>query len=146
MTNAARKESDLTRSLEKRGHFGLRRARNAGAFVSQLGVKLLSMAADARGSASRSKKRSMRVKGQRASPLDMACCYLAKPDTECPYTNDKAGYTCPDGYYKQWWFCCQGTRQVGCGECTKSTSTCSELPVRDDNYACSIWWYTGASC
>ena len=70
-----------------------------------------------------------------------ACCVLALPDTECQYQGDKSNYACPSGFYRQWWFCCEGTRQAACGECTESSSTCWAGP-----FQCSIWWWTGQSC
>jgi hypothetical protein len=71
-----------------------------------------------------------------------ACCNLEFPNgPECSYSGDKSNYSCPDGYNRQWWFCCEGTRQAGCGECTTSTSTCWS-----GTFNCSIWWYTGQTC
>lgn len=71
----------------------------------------------------------------------MACCQLALPDRECQYVGDKSNYTCPEGWHRQYWTCCDGTRIAGCGECTRSTSTCWVGP-----FECSIWWWTGQSC
>lgn len=72
---------------------------------------------------------------------DDKCCHLARPDRECQWVGSKSHYTCPQGYYRQWWYCCEGTQQVACGECTTSPSTCWSGP-----FECSIWWYTGQSC
>jgi hypothetical protein len=69
------------------------------------------------------------------------CCVLARRDNECRYFGDKASFTCPEGYYRQWWHCCEGTRLLGCGECTTNTSTCWS-----GSFACSIWWQTDQPC
>jgi hypothetical protein len=71
-----------------------------------------------------------------------ACCQLWFPNgPECNYSGEKANYTCPPGFHKQYWVCCEGTRQAGCGECTTSDSTCW-----GGEFNCSIWWWTGQSC
>src|SRR3712207_6464553 len=73
---------------------------------------------------------------------DDKCCYLARRDNECRYFfGDKANFRCPDGYHRQWWHCCEGTRLLGCGECTTSTATCWS-----GSFACSIWWQTDQPC
>jgi hypothetical protein len=72
---------------------------------------------------------------------DDKCCGLARLDHECQWIGSKSKYTCPSGYYRQWWYCCEGTQQIACGECTPSPSTCWSGP-----WECSIWWYTGATC
>ena len=72
--------------------------------------------------------------------VDDKCCFLARPDNECRYQGDKSNYTCPDGFQKTWWFCCEGTQQIGCGECS-SGPTCWQGP-----WECSIFWYTGQTC
>ena len=64
------------------------------------------------------------------------CCHLALPNTPCPSVGPPQNYYCPQGYYRQWWYCTQGTRQVACAECTKSSSTCWSGP-----FVCSIWWW-----
>ena len=69
------------------------------------------------------------------------CCQLALPDTECSYSDTKDQFTCPEGYHKQYWTCCEGTRLLGCGECTTDPGTCW-----DGEYICSTWWITGQSC
>jgi hypothetical protein len=58
------------------------------------------------------------------------------PNTPCPSVGPPQNYYCPQGYYRQWWYCTQGTRQVACAECTKSSSTCWSGP-----FVCSIWWW-----
>lgn len=69
------------------------------------------------------------------------CCTLAVPEKECHYSGHKSDFTCPDGFQKQYWPCCEGTRLVGCGECA-SGSSCFYGP-----WECSIWWLIeGSSC
>jgi hypothetical protein len=72
-----------------------------------------------------------------------ACCNLAFPNGPfCHHPpNNKPAYTCPTGFYRQWWYCCEGTRQAACAECTTSTTTCWQ-----GTFKCSIWWYTGHRC
>jgi len=65
------------------------------------------------------------------------CCFLACPSTEFEYEGNKSNYSCPDGFQKQYWFCCEGTTQIGCGECA-SGNDCGAGP-----WNCSIWWDTG---
>jgi hypothetical protein len=70
------------------------------------------------------------------------CCSLALPNTPCNFPAGRPkDFTCPPGYHRQWWNCCEGTHVVACGECTKSTSNCWTGP-----FICSIWWPTTASC
>ena len=71
---------------------------------------------------------------------DDKCCYLARKDKECNWIGNKSLYSCPPGYNRQWWYCCEGSQQIGCGECTPQ-NTCWSGP-----WECSIWWYTGQSC
>lgn len=71
---------------------------------------------------------------------DDKCCYLARKDNECHWFGTKSNYSCPEGYTRQWWYCCEGTQQIGCGECTPQ-ATCWSGP-----WECSIWWHTGATC
>jgi hypothetical protein len=75
----------------------------------------------------------------------MACCSLAR-ENQCPVEGPSPPghaprYTCPDGYYKQTWYCCQGHSLAGCGECTTDQTTCWS-----GDFACSIWWWTGNLC
>lgn len=44
-------------------------------------------------------------------------------------------FTCPDGFYKHWWYCIEGTRTFACGECNADLNSCFGGP-----YACSIAW------
>jgi hypothetical protein len=76
------------------------------------------------------------------TPGEMACCQLAFPNGPfCEYTGRRQDYVCPDGWYRQWWHCCEGSRLAGCGECTRSQSTCWEGP-----FHCSMWWWTSQPC
>jgi hypothetical protein len=73
---------------------------------------------------------------------DDKCCGLARLDNECIYYfGDKSSFVCPEGHHRQWWFCCEGTRQLGCGECTPSEESCFAGP-----WECSIWWETAQPC
>jgi len=72
---------------------------------------------------------------------DDKCCFLARTDNECRWLGSKSNYSCPAGYYRQWWYCCEGTQQIACGECTQNPSTCWS-----GGWQCSIWWYSGATC
>jgi hypothetical protein len=72
---------------------------------------------------------------------DDKCCHLARKDKECMWAGAKQFYTCPPGYYRQWWYCCEGTQQLGCGECTTNPDTCWS-----GSFECSIFWETGESC
>jgi hypothetical protein len=70
------------------------------------------------------------------------CCNLYFPEGPfCEYEGHKSNYRCPEGYNKQYWPCCEGTRLVACGECTQSTTTCWE-----GEFVCSIWWWMDGSC
>ena len=106
-----------------------------------LGMNLLSFFADA-GSGSGSGYKNEPAPGtpcnQPITPVK--CCFLACPNTECQYEGNKSNYSCPGGFQKQYWFCCEGTTQIGCGECATGSS-CGAGP-----WACSIWWVTGTSC
>ena len=69
------------------------------------------------------------------------CCSLYYPNGPyCAYTGSRSNFTCPPGFQRTWWFCCEGTRQVACAECA-SGSSCWQGP-----WNCSIWWYTGSTC
>lgn len=121
------------------------KARNSSLFhlLSRMGIGLLSFFAQFTGE--RPEESSAEQEGDyvvetgeevRVDPrLDDKCCTLAS-STECSYTGSKSNYRCPPGYSKTIWFCCEGTRRVGCGECS-SGPTCWDGP-----WACSIWWWT----
>lgn len=116
------------------------------AWLSRAGIGLLSFFANSTndasgGSYTERQDEYVERRPQDGAVVDDKCCHLALPNTECHYSGDKSNYTCPSGWYRQWWFCCEGTRQVGCGECTRSTTTCWSGP-----FICSIWWWTGRSC
>jgi hypothetical protein len=72
------------------------------------------------------------------------CCQLANPNGPfCSYTGEKYNYTCPSGYQKMWWYCCYGTRLLGCGECSSMSATNCWTPP----WPCSIWWdVPGGKC
>lgn len=72
---------------------------------------------------------------------DDKCCHLARLDKECAWVVSKSNYSCPSGYHRTWWYCCEGTQQIGCGECTPQQNTCWSGP-----WECSIWWHTSAAC
>jgi len=112
-----------------------RPGKERGNWWSRAGLALLSAAADWRRGAGGP------VLMMGVPDEGMACCHLALPNTECNYSGSKANFTCPSGFHRQYWLCCEGTRQAGCGECTTSTSTCWS-----GSFNCSIWWWSGASC
>jgi len=63
-----------------------------------------------------------------------ACCNLAS----CRTCAGSCHFTCPSGWHRQQWFCLAGTRIIGCGECTRSTTTCESGP-----WYCSVMWDDG---
>jgi hypothetical protein len=113
--------------------------------LSRWGIGLLSLFAKLTGGASGgSAEGQARAAGESvgAQPLAPYCCDLANPNGPfCPHSGPKYDYTCPPGYQKMWWYCCYGTKVLGCGECTKA-NTCWIGP-----WPCSIWWdVPGAKC
>lgn len=72
---------------------------------------------------------------------DDKCCVLARRDNECNYFIEKSNFSCPEGYHRQWWHCCEGTQLIGCGECTTNADTCWS-----GEFECSIWWWTSQPC
>jgi hypothetical protein len=69
------------------------------------------------------------------------CCNLRYPTGPwCEYSGSRSNFTCPPGFQRSWWFCCEGTRQVACAECSTGAS-CWSGP-----WNCSMWWFTGQSC
>jgi len=66
---------------------------------------------------------------------ELFCCVLARPNECIYYLGDKSTFICPEGFYKHWWYCVEGTRTFVCGECTDNDFSCV-----GDNYACSIMW------
>jgi hypothetical protein len=117
-------------------------------WLSRLGMGLLAMMAaspagsggsGAQGKAGDHAKPSA-APGGMPQPIPR-CCSLALPHTPCSFPSGQPqNFTCPPGYNRQWWNCCEGTRLVACAECAKG-SACWEGP-----FACSIWWPTTASC
>jgi hypothetical protein len=66
------------------------------------------------------------------------CCNVRYPNGPyCNYIGQPQNYTCPSGFYRQWWTCPEGTRLAWCAECTQSTTTCWQGP-----FDCSTWWLT----
>jgi hypothetical protein len=77
---------------------------------------------------------------------DDKCCHLIK-DNECPYSGSKSQYTCPSGYVKFAWACCEGGQIIGCGECIQAASNPTTCWDADSaNTACSIWWWCTDDC
>lgn len=114
--------------------------------LSRLGMGLLSLFAKLAESASNPVSgikdklhRKLKNEGPREPIPD--CCSLALPDKECPYRGTKSNYICSEGYHRRWWFCCEGTRQAACAECTTYADGCWQ-----GEFECSIWWWTGQSC
>ena len=58
----------------------------------------------------------------------------------CEYTERRRDYVCPEGWYRQWWHCCEGSRLAGCGECTENARTCWQ-----GDFLCSMWWWADGS-
>lgn len=67
-----------------------------------------------------------------------SCCAVYFPNGPfCDYPgSDPSQYTCPQGYYRQWWFCPPTNSFGACAECTTDKDTC----WRGD-FLCSTWWY-----
>lgn len=82
-----------------------------------------------------------RISGGGGTIEDDKCCVLARLDNECDWVLSKSNYSCPEGYHKHHWVCCEGTQQIACGECTTDTDSCW-----GGSWECSIWWYTGETC
>jgi hypothetical protein len=75
-----------------------------------------------------------------SAQLDHGCCQPWFPNGPyCQYTGGPQHFTCPDGSYQYWWYCCQGTQRWGCGECTKSHIDCWH-----GDWTCSTWWQEGS--
>ncbi len=73
-----------------------------------------------------------------AAAYRFGCCYLAL-DKKCSGCTS-GGFTCPSGFSKRYWYCCQNGQLYGCGECTKSTS-CYGGP-----WACSCGFRASGPC
>jgi hypothetical protein len=122
-------------------------------WFSRIGMELLSFFAqfgDAGGGASSSgsAQSSSKSRGHSAQadattgkrpPFPMPeCCVVYYPNGPfCDYPGtDPSQYTCPPGYYRQWWFCPTTNSYGACAECTQDQSTCWRGP-----FQCSTWWY-----
>ncbi len=105
----------------------LRWAKSIGSFVLAFADDLTNEAVASKGTPDGDKEGEYLVPG---------CCYLALPNTECAYTGSKSNYTCPSGYYRQWWYCTEGSRRRACAECTTSRDNCWT-----GDFNCSIWWW-----
>jgi hypothetical protein len=114
--------------------------------LSRTGLRLLAFASAAGDAGQANPRRSEAVGGSEEStseplttlesPEIPGCCHLALPNRVCPYTTYRWRYRCPAGWYRQWWYCLEGTRRRGCGECTRNSATCWGGP-----FYCSIWWW-----
>lgn len=73
-------------------------------------------------------------------PFAVGCCALACPSSHyCSGTG--SSYTCPSGYNKKQWSCCDSDGRVRfCGECTTG-GNCTELAT----FICSETW-KGPTC
>ena len=104
----------------------------------RLGMNLLAFFADSGGGGYGGEPTGDCPKGYSGGgPIgDDRCCGLAT-DKECCYPDgkSKAQYICPQGWYKTWWFCVEGTQAYGCGECSSEPGSCF-----DGDYECSIYW------
>jgi len=70
------------------------------------------------------------------------CCILAFPPPNNQCAGSGGAYTCPSGWYKRIWYCCQnGSKLRGCGECTRNIDTCFQGP-----FLCSKTWITTINC
>lgn len=103
-------------------------------WLSRLGMNLVARFADGGGGYGYGSTRPEPCKGP-VTPI--RCCFLACPDRQCPYEGDPANYTCPDGYQRSYWTCCEGGTLVGCGECSTGES-CGDGP-----FYCSIAFDAG---
>lgn len=65
------------------------------------------------------------------------CCDLA---TSIPCAGSGPNFTCPAGYTKHVWYCCEFGRIAGCGECTQGPD-CWTGP-----FACSEDWTSQIPC
>jgi hypothetical protein len=67
------------------------------------------------------------------------CCGLAT-NTHCSGC-PSGSFSCPSGYHRKYWFCCQNGGLYGCGECTKSTTSCFSGPFK-----CSCGYVASGPC
>lgn len=124
------------------GNDGVREKHSPLDWLSRAGIGLLAFFANStEGAAGGSPGADQAPHAMQDVPIpDDKCCNLARPDRECQYTGDKSNYTCPEGFQKTFWPCCEGTRLIGCGECSSGPS------CFDDPWDCSIWWWMDISC
>jgi hypothetical protein len=73
-----------------------------------------------------------------AAAYAYACCGLAR-DNKCSGCST-GNFSCPSGYSKRYWYCCQGGQLYGCGECAKG-SNCYTGP-----FACSCGYRASGPC
>jgi hypothetical protein len=81
-----------------------------------------------------------------SEPVVPRCCGLANPGTVCPHPQGRAEeFTCPEGFYRSWWTCCEGSKLAFCGECggldREGKPSCYDGP-----FPCSIGWITNERC
>ena len=80
---------------------------------------------------------ALAARGQAAQAGNWLCCFLYYPNTsQWCNTTSYGNFVCPSGWAKRAWYCCQGVDLVGCGECVKGGTTCSNA----DSYNCSYGW------
>ena len=105
--------------------------------ASQFGLRVLAMVAAAgeRG-ATATPAAGAYAGDDRARAMGPGCCNLALPNNPCPYVGQPSNFTCPSGYYRQWWYCNEGSGRRACAECTQNTTSCWFGP-----FYCSIWWW-----
>ena len=104
--------------------------------LTQFGLQVLAMVAAAGERGAGAASAGQHAADDRAQAMGPGCCHLALPNNPCPYVGNPANYTCPPGYYRQWWNCPEGTRIRACAECTRDAESCWFGP-----FYCSIWWW-----
>jgi hypothetical protein len=103
-------------------------------WLSQLGMGLVSFFAKLTDTGHPAKEQAGHDTASEPHILAPFCCSLFFPNGPfCP--GDGYNYTCPPGSQKMWWYCCYGTKVLGCGECTTSTQSCWF-----GEFKCSKWW------
>jgi hypothetical protein len=127
------------------GHSGERASREPFAWLSRLGISLLSYFSqrtdDADGGSAGKETHREQSLAEAGAPLAPFCCHLANwPGKQCPDTGNPYDYTCGAGFQKMWWYCVEGTTTYGCGECVPTTTKTCWGPGPFD---CSKWWKVG---
>lgn len=74
-----------------------------------------------------------------AFPYPYYCCDLAT-HIHCPNCVSGSIFTCPSGWQRHVWFCCQNGILRGCGECNHGPD-CFEPP-----WACSCGYVASGPC